>query len=89
MTLKEDNFDVEHDLEELERILEESDFEEEKRLSEEPPRCGQIVAIVWRSANLRPDGEKRSPMAWPSEAHVVATEQSQNLVLKPLPGHLE
>lgn len=41
MTMKEDDFDVEHDLKELERLLEESNFEEKKRLSKEAPQHGQ------------------------------------------------
>ncbi|KAL7606448.1 uncharacterized protein LOC111914573 [Lactuca sativa] len=89
MSLKEDDFDVEHDLEELEKLQEESDYEDMERNSEETPQHGQSSAIVWELGKSRHGGEKQGPTAWQLDAHIVGTKQSQKSSFKPLPDHLE
>lgn len=63
MSLKEDDFDVEHDLEELEKLQEESDYEDMKRNSEETPQHGQSSAVAWELGKSRYDGKKQGPTA--------------------------
>lgn len=51
MNLKEDNFDVENDIEQLERLLEESDYCEKKKLTEQDPQSSSTVAMAWSTKN--------------------------------------
>lgn len=87
--MKEYDFNSEHDLEELEKMLEESEYEEEKKRVEEAPRRSEPYCMSWETWNSRYDGKKCSPMTWQSQDHTVAIEQSQKSELNPLPNHLE
>lgn len=65
MTLTVDDFDVEHNLEELEQLLEESDYEEKKRLSEEAPQCGSQKIYDITKKKEAPRHGNQKPMMWP------------------------
>lgn len=74
MTVKGDDFDAEHEFEELERLLKEREYEEEKKQDEEAPLHGQLYVMTWEVGNSRSNRKKHRPMMWQSEAHTMATK---------------
>lgn len=63
MTLKDIEFDAEHDLAELERLLEESEFEEIQKQAEDSPWRGNPVAS-WPNGKLRSVEKIQNTMVW-------------------------
>lgn len=89
MVLKESDFDAEHELEELEKLVEESELKELKTPTKDQPQHGSSSITMWSNENLRSDEVFDNTTAWQVEDHIMVTSLKPKVELKTLPEHLE
>lgn len=81
MVLQECDFDDEYDLQELEKLLEESEYNELKKAIEDPPWRGNNATMPWHSDLIRFD-EQTYDTTMRQYAHNVVSEQKPKIELK-------
>lgn len=88
MTLKESEFDVERDLVEPERLLEESGFEDVWEQFEDSLRSSKS-AMAWLNENSRPNDKEENTTVWRLDALSMAIKHNPKPEFKVFPDHLE
>lgn len=69
VTFKEDEFDAEHNLKELEMLLKESEYKELKTISKELSWHGQIHDTTWQTEQSRLVEVEDIPTLWRGSSH--------------------